>query len=338
MNLPAAILVIRWLIWDTIRQSLASRIFWIMLLVSLIATVFCLSISVSELPTKPTGDAAERLPPTDPQGKKKDEARRAGVDVIDASMTLLFGTIQVPQVRYREDAVRWLQLVLAAGVADTLGILLALIWTAAFLPTFFEPTAVTVLLAKPIPRWSLLAGKYLGVLVFVALQASIFVFATWAALGIRSGIWSAEYLWCIPLMLLHFAIFFSFSAFLAVWTRSTIVCVFGSLLFWMVCWGINFGRHSALAHVERQRRDSPDQAVVYSRTLEGAYWLLPKPADLGYLLAKSLNSEREFPLAEEIKTVEEADGLNPEASLIASLLFALAMLGVAGYEFVKAEY
>ena len=41
---------------------------------------------------------------------------------------------------------------LAGVVADTAGVLLALLWTAGFLPTFLEPAAVTVLLAKPAPR------------------------------------------------------------------------------------------------------------------------------------------------------------------------------------------
>ena len=63
------------------------------------------------------------------------------------------------------------KMVLLGLVADTGGILLALVWTAGFLPTFLEPGAASVLLAKPVPRWSLLAGKFLGILIFVAFQA-----------------------------------------------------------------------------------------------------------------------------------------------------------------------
>jgi ABC-type transport system involved in multi-copper enzyme maturation permease subunit len=333
MNLPAAILVIRWLVWDTFRQSLASRIFWVMLAVSGICIFLCLSVSTVGLPLKPRDEAAERIPADDPVTKKIDPAR-VGVDAIKGEVTYLFGAVRVPWVQYREDAVRWLQLVLAGGVADTVGLLLALIWTAAFLPTFLEPSAISVLLAKPVPRWSLLAGKYIGVIVFVALQASLFVGGTWLALAVRTGVWAPQYLMCVPMLVLHFAIFFSFSAFLAVWSRSTITCVFGSLLFWLGCWGMNFGRHAALAHMVEQGH----VGAGYSRVLEAGYWFLPKPADMGYLLAKAVEADKYFPLSYEIKKVTEAGGLSPELSLLASVAFAVVMLAVAGYEFVKAEY
>ena len=44
MTAPSAIYTLRWLIRDTFRQALASKIFWIMLLVSVLATVFCLGV------------------------------------------------------------------------------------------------------------------------------------------------------------------------------------------------------------------------------------------------------------------------------------------------------
>jgi ABC-type transport system involved in multi-copper enzyme maturation permease subunit len=334
MNLPAALLVIRWLVWDTFRQALASRIFWVMLAVSALCILFCLSTATVDLPIRTVDEPSERLPTTDPKAKDRAHAAGHGVDVIDGQVTFLFGAVRVPWTQYRDDAVRWLHLVLAGGVADTIGLLLALIWTAAFLPTFLEPSAVTVLLAKPIPRWSLLAGKYVGVLVFVTVQATIFVLGTWLALGARTGVWAPQYLLCIPLLVLHFAVFFSFSAFLAVWTRSTITCVFGSLLFWMLCWGMNFGRHAALATL-------PEQTEVghgYSRLLEAGYWLLPKPADFGHVLATAVQAERYFPLAAEITRVDQLGYLSLELSVLSSVAFALAMLAIAGYEFVKAEY
>src|SRR5437764_1178461 len=83
--------------------------------------------------------------------------------------------------------------------------------------------AVSVLLAKPTPRWMLLAGKYVGVLAFVLVHAMLFVGGTWLAIGVRTQVWDASYLYAIPLLLLHFAVFFSVSLLLAVCTRSTVV-------------------------------------------------------------------------------------------------------------------
>ena len=143
--------------------------------------------------------------------------------------------------RERSDAVQFLELILAWGVAGTFGLLLALVWTAGFVPTFLEPSAASVLLAKPVPRWQLLLGKYFGVLTFVGFQVVLFVALTWLALGVRTDVWDMTYWWCIPLLLLQFAIFYSFSVLLAVVTRSTVACVFGSVLFWLLAWGINYG-------------------------------------------------------------------------------------------------
>ena len=60
---------------------------------------------------------------------------------------------------------------------------LALVWTAGFVPTFLEPAAASVLFAKPLARWHLLMGKYLGVMTFVAVQVSLFILLTWAGIG-----------------------------------------------------------------------------------------------------------------------------------------------------------
>src|SRR5262249_26057903 len=142
-----------------------------------------------------------------------------------------------------EGAATALQFLFAGVAADTVGILLTLVWTAGFLPSFLDAGAVSVLLAKPAPRTALFLGRWLGVLLFVTLQATVFVAATWLALGVSTGAWPAAYWLCVPLLLAHFAAFSGFAAVLAVATRSTAACVIGSLLFWALCWAMNFGRH-----------------------------------------------------------------------------------------------
>jgi ABC-type transport system involved in multi-copper enzyme maturation permease subunit len=245
MSFRAALNTIGWLIRDTFRQAVASRISWIMLGVSAVAILVCFSISV-------TGDDPELL---EPAGfvRPKDLAHlppkeREGVaPVLQGQVSILFGALTVPLNRTREDAVQLVQVVLAGRVAGNLGILLALVWTAGFLPSFLDPSSVTVLLAKPPPRWTLLAGKYVGVLLFLLAQAVLFVGGTWVALGLRTTVWEPAYLLAIPMLLLQFAVFFSFSTFLAVWTRSTVTTVFGSVLFWVICWRTSWRRRTTLA-------------------------------------------------------------------------------------------
>ena len=161
----------------------------------------------------------------------------------------------------RTDSVRLIQLWLAGVLADTVGVLLALLWTAGFLPTFLEPQAVTVLLAKPAPRWALLVGKYLGVVLFVALHAALFVAGTWIGIGVSTGVWDAAYWLAVPLLVVNFAVFYAFSAFLAVCTRSTVVAVFGTLLFWVLCWAMNLTHH----HIVGVRRAGHHADVLVPR-------------------------------------------------------------------------
>ena len=49
----------------------------------------------------------------------------------------------------------------------------ALVWTAGFLPDFLQPSAASVLFAKPVPRWTVLLGKYAGVVINPATPASV---------------------------------------------------------------------------------------------------------------------------------------------------------------------
>ncbi|HJZ94813.1 MAG TPA: hypothetical protein VKE40_28360 [Gemmataceae bacterium] len=337
MNLPAAILTIGWLVRDTLRQSLASRLFWAMLAVSAVCIVFCLSVRTKDAPRLATapGETGYAVPKDDPQVKRlgTESAKAYGIDILEGDeLSLGFGAFHVSTARGQQDSVRFLQVWLAGLVAGTAGIFLAIIWTAGFLPTFLDPNHATVLLAKPVPRWSLLLGKVLGVLVFVFLQTTFFVVGTWLALGFATGVFDPRYLFAIPVLVLHFAVFYSFSAMLAVWTRSTVVCVFGTLVFWVLCWGMNYGRHAIIAH------DPKGMSEGIRFAAELGYWVLPKPGDLNVVLDDALDTRGFAAGIPEFETARQKEKLNLALSALASLLFAGAMFGVAAWEFRSAEY
>lgn len=333
MNLSAAIYAIRWLIRDTFRQSLASGIFWLILTLSTIFIMVCLSVSATgKRSLADSEEPAEFLPRHDPDAEKA-QKEPSGVDVVGGELTLGFGAFRVELGRDIRDAVHFLQLVLAGGVADAVGILLALIWTAGFLPSFLDPSAASVILAKPVPRWSLLIGKWLGVLVFVGFQALVFLLGTWVALGIRTGIWDSAYLLAFPLLLIHFAVFFSVSAFLGVCTRSTVTCVFGSILFWLLCWGMNYGRHAVIGLPELSHLPETVRTMV-----DIGYWILPKPADMGLILYDALQAGNAMVKPAEFQAVQAKGAFFPELSLLSSLAFMGVVLGLACWEFEHTDY
>jgi len=333
MNLPAALYAVRWLIHDTFRQAMASGIFWVMMTVSAVCIGLCLSISVDGPLRMDVTDVDPEFLPRGGGGFDAGKVQKSGLPQVTGNLHLAFGAFPVPLGRDARDSLRFLQLMMAAGVADTLGVLLTLVWTAGFLPTFLEPSAASVLLAKPVPRWSLLVGKYLGVLTFVALQALVFVGGTWLAIGFRTGLWDLPYLLAIPMLLLNFSVFFSFSALLAVLSRSTVVCVFGSLVFWLMCWGMNFGRHTVFG-----LQDFQDLSSFFRFLLDVGYWVMPKPGDMSLLLYDALDSTRFLSKPLALKNVQEQGMFSPELSLVSMLIFAVIMVALAGYEFMSQDY
>ncbi len=258
-------------------------------------------------------------------------ARREGIETIKGQMTLAFGAITVPISRERVEEVRFLELLLGGGIAGFVGLLLALVWTAGFLPTFLEPGAAAVLLAKPAGRWQLLLGKFIGVLAFVAFQVALFVILTWLALGLRTNVWDMTYWWCIPLLVLQFAIFYSFSVLLAVLTRSTVACVFGSLLFWLLAWGVNYGFVMA-----RDMSASLSPATV--SLAKAAYWVSPKPIDAGLILFNALDAQAHFDKPLVFRKLEASRDFSPRLSILSSFVITAFLLALAAYEFRALDY
>jgi ABC-type transport system involved in multi-copper enzyme maturation permease subunit len=323
MDLPAAITTVRLLTLDTLRQAVASWVFWVLLACTGVAGLFSLSVSVSHTPLLPTGpaDVELRLPPGEAARVGPEKARREGIDVVAGQVSFLFGAVRAPFAQYPDEAIRALQLVLVGGFADTLGLLVTLVWTAEFLPGFLDPRSVSVLLAKPVPRWGLLAGKAAGVLAFVTVQAALFVGVTWLALGLRTGVWDFRYLMAVPLLVLHFTVFFGGSVFLAVLTRGTVASMAGVLLFWAACWLVNYARLAGAGGVA-----------------EAAYWLLPKPIDLGLMLFDALGAEKFFSRAPELAAVRPGQGFIAEVSVLTSLAASAALFAAGVVRFERADY
>jgi hypothetical protein len=336
MTLTATLRTFAWLARDTFRQARSGGILWILLAISALATVVCASASiVGEVPLAAPGENPDFLPRSDQDASDPAKLKSSGVVVASGHLQLAFGMIKIPLNRDSHSAVHFLELVLAGGVADTLGLLLTLVWTAGFLPHFLDTRAITVLLAKPTSRWLLLVGKYFGVLTFVFVNATIFVFGTWLAIGVRTGIWDTAYLFTIVLLVLHFAMFFSVSTLLAVWFRSTVVCVFGSIVFWALAWSINYGRHAFFVASDALSPEGFSSGLAWLTDL--VYWILPKPADMGLLLSHCLSADAHFSQLFDFNKLS-ASGFSIVFSIVTSLLFTVVILAVSARHLSTTDY
>jgi hypothetical protein len=321
MDFPTSLHVLRCLVRDTFRQSVASRAFWLILGLSGLGILLCASVRIEgATASTPAGEielfGGDRQPFT-------------GLNAGEGYLSVGFGAVRLRLFRDGESAVVFLQTLLARWLAGAVGMLLVLLWSCGFLPEFLQPDAAVVLLAKPVPRWAVLAGKYLGVLVFVTAQVVLFIGGTWLALGLRTGFWPGGYLWSIPLLVVEFAILYSAAALLAVWTRRTALCLIGLVLFWALCSSVNY------RHLARPAGEPPRGAAALG---EAAYWVLPKPTDIVLLLGEVLQAGLHFQEPPELRLAMQGNRYRPDVSLLTSLVAAALIVGWAGHRLGRSEY
>src|SRR5207248_2469859 len=109
-------------------------------------------------------------------------------------------------------------------------------------------------------------------------------------------------------------------------TRSTAAGVIGTIAFWFVCWGVNYARQAAATAGE------PGLA------LETAYWLLPKPADLGVLLIDALGAQSSFGRDSVLEAVRTRGDIRPEWTLLSSFLVPIIAFAAAVRRLNRSEY
>ncbi|KAA5540517.1 ABC transporter permease [Roseiconus nitratireducens] len=114
-------------------------------------------------------------------------------------------------------------------------IFLGILVTASIVPEMLQPGSLHLLLSKPISRTLLLLSKFLGGCAFVFLCVCQLVIGLWLIAGFRLDIWNARILWCIPVAVFLFAVFFSVSMFAGLRWRSAILsigitCMFGAFV------------------------------------------------------------------------------------------------------------
>jgi hypothetical protein len=334
MNLPAVLAVSRGLIVDTFAQARSAGITIGLLAVTAVCAFFCFSVDVvgvtPQLPTAPW-EAKELIPQSEVDRLKLsvEQTRGEGVDVPTGEIRLLFGAVHIPLQRAPEQSVRLVQVFLAGIIADTIGVLLALVWTASFLPGFLAAANANVLFTKPISRWSLLAGKALAILLLVVAQATLFLIATWVALGVRTGMWDLHYFLALPILVVHFGAFFGIAVLLAVLCRSTVACALGTFVAWSICCGVNIARHEVVLG---------SQYGAAGTALEAAYWVLPKPVDYSLILSESLGATDDTRSVIDVDQLHARGSFRPDFVLGSGLLFAIGIVGIAGGALTRRDY
>jgi len=173
------------------------------------------------------------------------------------------------------------------------GVFASLLFTATLIPRTFEPGEISLLLSKPVYRAMLFLTKFLGGCVFTLICATLLVTGIWFLLGIRLEMWRPDLLWCIPLYVFLFSIYFSVSALAGAIWRNAIVSLILVVVFWLSVTLIGVAQNSMNEFIVKARQVSGISAnggqvfavdggrTVYRWDTEIGDWMAVPQADGG---------------------------------------------------------
>jgi ABC-type transport system involved in multi-copper enzyme maturation permease subunit len=111
-------------------------------------------------------------------------------------------------------------------------VVLALVSCASIFPEFLKAGSIEVFLSKPIGRVRLFFWKYVGSLLFVAVQVALLTVIVFIAIGLRLGEWNLSVFWAVPVVTFVFSLVYCVAVLIGVATRSTLFALLGAVLFW----------------------------------------------------------------------------------------------------------
>jgi len=303
------------LIVDSFRESLDRKIFWVLIVISMLvaAAMFCIGFAPTHV-------------------------------------DLMFGMWEIETVRYNPETAigRGNIASIAVGIADlalgVIGLTLMIVATANFFTAFIEGGAIDVVLSKPISRAKLFLGKYIASMVFVLLQAAFFGVVTFLVMGLRWGTWLPNYLLIIPLLVILFSYIYCISVWAAVTTRSVIAAIFVAMGAWFMFFCVQAADDSMTLYPTLK-----EHRTVYN-TVRTLRWVFPKTQDIAYLVerwteagsAADLIPETAQQDEEMMKRAREVEAerraVNPVHTIGTSLAFEAVIVMLAMWSFSRKDY
>jgi len=191
---------------DSFRMLKARAIFWVTLGISLLVALIYLSIGFDE-----------------------------------KGMSFFFGLSTVENDLFKEGTPQSASLYVAIFTKliaeywlSWIAVVLALISCSAIYPESLKEGAAGMVLTKKPSRLNVFIAKFVGSLLFVFIQVTLFVFIVFIALKWRLGSWNPSIFWYVPLILLVFTYLYSFMTLIAVRTKSAMTALILTLVLWLI--------------------------------------------------------------------------------------------------------
>jgi ABC-type transport system involved in multi-copper enzyme maturation permease subunit len=199
-----------------------------------------------------------------------------------------------------------------AAFLFTAGMFLAVFASAGLIPAVFEPGRIELLLSKPVERFHILLGRYVGNLLVIASNVFYLVFAVWLIFGWKTGIWTPGFLWSSVLIVFIFSVLLTVVVLVGVLWESAVVSTM-----------VTFALMLMSPILAQQRILERLLTSEWSRNIvRGLYYALPKVFDVGRIA-------RELVLG------------NPVGNWMpiwSSALFGVVILSAGLYVFARRDY
>lgn len=246
-------------------------------------------------------------------------------------------------------------------IGAAIALLISTIITAFFIPNMLRKGTVDMLVVKPISRPVLLLYKYVGGLTFMFLNTVVAIVGIWLMLGLRTNLWGTGFLLSIFVLTFQFALYYAVSTLFAVLTRSPIVSILMTCLFWFVFafiidYGYTFvdstrkfndiqGVQVDVADVaEEERRantrmsEKPFSPAVYA-TADAIHLVVPHLKDLDKLTDKWILDDVALPDSTQRKVADKAyAGFRWTEAISVTSLYIAALLAVSCWLFARKDY
>lgn len=155
--------------------------------------------------------------------------------------------------------------------------------TAGLVPDALEKGVVEMYLAKPMARWQLLLGKYLGGVVAIGIVTIYFLGGVWLTFGIRVGVWNTQFLLSSLTMTFMFTAILSIVVLLGVLFRNAAVPIIGCFLYLMVLDTLLEHRETILYVVS--------ESALYRGLCDLLFYLLPQVSGMQQQLQRQIMHE-----------------------------------------------
>jgi ABC-type transport system involved in multi-copper enzyme maturation permease subunit len=199
-----------------------------------------------------------------------------------------------------------------AAFLYTAGMFLAVFASAGLIPSVFEPGRIELLLSKPVARYHILLGRYIGNVLVIAANIFYLVLAVWLVFGWKTGVWTVGFLWSSVLTVFVFCVLLTVVMLVAVLSESAVVATM-----------VTFGIMLISPILAQQRILERLLTSEWSRNLVRVlYYALPKVFDLGRIS----------------RGLVLGDPVGDWMPFWSSALFGLAMLSTGLYAFARRNY